>query len=502
MSILRKVQSVGLWTLVSRVFGYIRDLCVAYFLGAGHFNDVFIVALRIPNLFRSAFGEGAFNISFAPLFASKVKTLGTNNAMLFARNVQSILLISLIVLSCFCMFFMKEIVSWMMPGYSDNKEILDITTNLSILSFPYIIFISMTVFYGAMCNAAGRYWPFTSASTIFNIVLISFIFLGDTTEEKLFWLILSIPIAGLIEMLWLLYFVVRDFGPPGFSMPKFNKDVAAVLKRILPALLGSGVTQINAFISTLIASFTVGGISYIYYADRIYQLPLAIIGTAIGTVMLTELSKKISGDKLAHFTALQAKSISICIYFSLPATLLIFTFSHEIVELVFKHGSFSSDAAIQTAKALSIFATAIPAYSILKILSTSFFAQGNTKTPMQISVVCLMINVILSFALMPVLKHCSVAVGSVVASYFGAAMLLWILIKHGKMAFYKRLVLLDIRNFMAALLSYLFIILAKVLLNNTNTQYIWLILAGSAALLYLTLAKLPSQHRKSFRRIF
>ncbi len=331
MKIARLAFGVGALTFISRIFGYVRDIAIAFFLGASVFNDAFIIALRLPNMFRSIFGEGALNSAFVPLFYNKLKNEGTAGAISFARNVQVILIVTLIIFSCIMMYFMKDIVMLLAPGYVDNAEVIELATSLGVISFPYIIFISLMAFYGGISNALGNYMPFASAPIILNVILIIFIFFGESQVEKAYWLTISLPLAGICEMLWVMYFVYKRIGSIKLKCPRIDEDTKLLLKRILPGIFGSGISQINIVVSTIIASFVTGGVSYLYYADRIYQLPLAIIGTALGTVMLSELSSKYAKSYITKFRAIQNQAIAFSLFLTLPAALSIAILSSEII---------------------------------------------------------------------------------------------------------------------------------------------------------------------------
>ncbi len=241
--------------------------------------------------------------------------------------------------------------------------------------------------------------------------------------QKLYWLTMSLPIAGLLEMLWVMYFVWRKFGFIGFRIPKVDGEIRVLMSKMLPGIGAAGISQLNIFLSTVMASFTTGGISYLYYADRIYQLPLAIIGTALGSVMLSELSSAFAASDRTRFLGLQGRAIEIVLLTTVPITTFIALESHDIVSMLFERGAFDAQAVSQTAKALKIFAFGIPLYSLHKVLSATFFAIGNTRYPMQMAAISLGLNVVVSISLLGLLGHCAVAVGSVAAFGFGTVAL-------------------------------------------------------------------------------
>ncbi len=494
MRIARLAFGVGALTFVSRIFGYVRDIAIAFFLGASIFNDAFIIALRLPNIFRSIFGEGALSSAFVPIFSSKLKRDGEHEAIKFASNVQTILLIVVSVFAAIMMFFMGDIIKVFAPGYIDNPEVIILASNLAVISFPYIVFISMMAFYGGISNTLGNYMAFASAPIILNILLIISIFFGDSQIDKTYWLTISLPIAGVFEMLWVLYFVYRKIGFIRLRWPHIDDDTKLLLKRLLPGIVSSGVSQLNILISTVIASFVISGVSYLYYADRIYQLPLAIIGTALGTVMLPELSKKFAKSDITKFKVIQNQAVIFSMFLTLPAALGIIALAPEIIATLFQYGAFTGKATRETAAALVVFALGIPMFSFIKIFSAAFFAVGDTKTPMKIAAAVLIVNVVLSFILLPFFRHVSVAIGATVASYINAVLLGYILDKRGLYTLYKQSIMQILKIAAASLVMLAAIMITKNILTvetRVLSLLIYLSIAGITYFGVCTLLKSP-----------
>ncbi|MCE2991686.1 MAG: murein biosynthesis integral membrane protein MurJ [Candidatus Jidaibacter sp.] len=461
MKIARLAFGVGALTFISRILGYVRDVAIAFFLGAGLFNDAFVIALRIPNMFRSIFGEGALNSAFVPIFTKKIKQEGEGGAIKFASNVQTILLIITTIFSALMIYFMNGVVELIAPGYSSNPEALSLITNLGRISFCYIIFISMMAFYGGISNSFGNYMPFASAPIILNVILILFIFLGNSQEQKAYWLTISLPIAGIFEMLWVMYFVYKHMGIISIQRPVMDSDTKLLLKRMLPGIIGSGISQINIVVSTIIASFVASGVSYLYYADRIYQLPLAIIGTALGTVMLPELAKKYASGDVKKFKVMQNQALVFSLFLTMPASLGILAIAPEIISLLFQHGAFDQQATNGAAAALEVFALGLPAFCIIKIFSAAFFASGDTKTPVRIAAVVLLINIVISIVLLPLFQHVAVAIGAVVASLVNAGLLGYFLKRKSLYFCYKKSYVKIAKIIGASFLMYLCILILK-----------------------------------------
>ncbi|MDF3047245.1 MAG: virulence factor [Candidatus Midichloriaceae bacterium] len=461
MKIAKLAFGVGALTFISRILGYVRDVAIAFFLGAGLFNDAFVIALRIPNMFRSIFGEGALNSAFVPIFTKKIKQEGEAAGVKFASNVQTILLIITTIFSALMIYFMGTVVELIAPGYSSNPEELSLITNLGRISFSYIIFISMMAFYGGISNSMGNYMPFASAPIILNIILILFIFLGNSQEQKAYWLTVSLPIAGIFEMLWVMYFVYKRVGVISIVRPVIDVDTKILLKRMIPGIIGSGISQINIMVSTIIASFVASGVSYLYYADRIYQLPLAIIGTALGTVMLPELAKKYASGEVRKFKVMQNQALVFSLFLTMPASLGILAIAPEIIALLFQHGAFDQQATHGAASALEVFAVGLPAFCIIKIFSAAFFAVGDTKTPVRIAAIVLLINVVISIILLPFFHHVAVAIGAVIASFINAVLLGYFLKRKSLYFCYRKSYVKIAKIIGASLLMYLCILILK-----------------------------------------
>lgn len=438
MKIARLAFTVGFFTLISRIFGYIRDVAIAFFLGASALNDIFIIALRLPNMFRTIFGEGAFSAAFIPIFSSKLKKDGAVAAKEFAQKTQILLIIALIIFTIIMTIFMAPIMSFMAPGYTHDPEMMSLAVTLGRISFPYIIFVSLMAFYGGITNAMGNFKIFASAPIIMNIVLVLFVCLGNTQLDKVYWLTYGLVVSGILEMLWVLYFARKMLGNIKLIKPIMDPQLKPLFKRIVPGIFGSGIAQINILVSTMIASFVASGVSYLYYADRIYQLPLAIIGTALGTVMLPMLSKRTAIEDRSKFKVLQNNAILFSLYLTIPATILILLFATPIIGLLFEYGEFSKESTTNVAFALQIFALGLPMYSLTKICTSAFFAIGDTKTPVKISALSIVANIIISFTFLPLLSYASVALGSVVASYVTVLLLCRKLILMNMFVTYKQ----------------------------------------------------------------
>lgn len=437
--LIKSTIEVALLTFISRIFGYARDMIIAFFLGATVLNDIFIVALRLPNMFRSVFGEGAFSAAFVPLFSKKLKTDSEEQIKNYLKTVQSALILALLVFTVVMVIFMPYIIQIIAPGfYNESLESYDMLVFLARITFPYIIFISLMAFYGGIANSYGNYAYFAAAPIILNLVLLTSCLFGTTPQDKVFSLCIGTVIAGILEMIFVMWFVVKRLSFIPITLPQITPDIKILFTKILPGIIGSGIAQINIFITTVIASLTTGGISYLYYADRIYQLPLALIGTALGTVLVPILSKTAHIQSHSKFKAMQNRALVFSMFLALPCTAILIIIPSELISLLFERGEFTKHATLETAIPLAIFALALPAFIASKIYISCFYSIGDTKTPVRIAAISVTINIITGLSLMPLLGHIAVAIGALVSSYFTLYALILNLNKRKLIGFYNQ----------------------------------------------------------------
>ncbi|MCF6344304.1 MAG: murein biosynthesis integral membrane protein MurJ, partial [Devosiaceae bacterium] len=302
MSLYKNFFNVSAMTLISRILGFVRDILIALVLGTGMVADAFFAAFRFPNLFRRLFAEGAFNSAFIPLFASKLEEKTNEEARLFASHIISWLAVFLLIITILAEIFMPQLMAIFVPGFVADKEKFEFTVLLARICFPYLAAMSLMAAYGGILNGLGKFLAAAFAPVLLNIVLvIILIFLVFSVEAgaqiAAIWLAIGIFIGGIAQFI-LVFWAVKSTGfSPKFSRPKINPDVRKFWLLAIPAIFTGGITQINIFIGTIIASSASSALSYLYFADRLYQLPLGLIGIAIGVVLLPELSRHISGGR-------------------------------------------------------------------------------------------------------------------------------------------------------------------------------------------------------------
>ena len=426
MNLIASTSTFSFFTLISRILGYVRDILIAIFLGTGLFADAFFVAFRLPNTFRRLFAEGTFNAAFIPSYAGEV-TKNKVKADNFAKNIFNLLFIILLFLVLVAEIFMPKLIFLIAPGFYKDPEKLKLAIDLSRITFPFLLFVSLASFLGAILNTYNKFAVSAAAPIILNIILIGSLFLSQLFQiSEVLTLSYAVSIAGFLQLIILLFFVRKNFKPILSVKIKIDKKVKFFFSKLIPSIFSSGITQINILVGTIIASFQAGAVSYLYYADRIYQINLAVAGIAIGTVMLPELSKYIKKKNIKKISNLQNRALELCLFLSIPAATALILASEEIVTSLFGYGSFGDSSVKNTALALTYFAFGVPAFSILKILSNLFFARNDTKLPFYLSVISVILNILISitffnkigFIIIPIATSISSWINVICYSYF------------------------------------------------------------------------------------
>ena len=367
MNLIKSTGTFSIFVIISRVLGYLRDVLIAIYLGSGPIADAFFVAFRIPNTFRRLFAEGSFNAAFVPSYSSEL-TKGKNKAKNFANDVFNFLMLGLLILVIFVEILMPGFVFLIAPGFYEDQSKLELTTLLTRITFPFLLFISLASFFSAILNSHNKFGVAAAAPIILNFILILIIFLGKNSDDNLvIYLSYGVSIAGLIQLIFVYFFAKKYFFPKLNLKFKITKKIKVFFNKFLPGIFSSGVTQINILVGTIIASFQASAVSYLYYADRIYQINLAIAGIAIGTVILPSLSKYIKTKNREKINFIQNKSFELCLFLSLPASLALIVGSEQITSALFGYGAFDIISVKNSAEALFYFALGLPAFAIIKV---------------------------------------------------------------------------------------------------------------------------------------
>ena len=433
MAFARSITTIGGLTLVSRVCGFARDMLMAATLGAGPVSDAFLVAFKFPNLFRRLFAEGAFNAAFIPLFAGKLTDGGREAARSFAEEAQAVLAVVLIVFVALTMIFMPWAMYVFAPGFSPDPAKFDLAVDLTRITMPFLAFISIVSLQGAVMNAIEKFAVAASTPTILNLVMIAAL-LGwpVIAKEPVHILSWSVTLAGFLEMLWLMFALERAGMGLRWRKPTLSPAIKRLLVLMAPVTFGAGVYQVNVMLDVVFASFLpTGAISFLYYADRVAQLPLGVIGIAIGTALLPRISRQIRTGREAESIADQNRAMEGALLLTLPAAVALAVAAVPITAVLFGRGKFGLDEIDATAGALAAFSVGLPAQVLVKVLSPGFYAREDTKTPVKIALAAMILNAVVALSSMPFIAHVGIAVATSVAGWFNAGMLGWLLHRRG-----------------------------------------------------------------------
>ena len=436
MSLYRNFLSVGGLTLLSRVFGFVRDALMAAVLGAGPAADAFYAAFRFPNLFRRLFAEGAFNTAFVPMFSGALAQHGDAHARDLAARIMAWLVAALVVLTIVAEIFMPWVMVPFVPGFLDDPEKFDLTVLLTRILFPYLACMSLMAAYGAILNSLNRFFAAAFAPIILNLVNIAVLVPLATwwvqePETATIWVAIATVVAGLAQLAVVWVAVRRAGFLPRLQLPRLDPEVRRFWALAVPAVISGGITQINLFIGTIIASGAASAISYLYYADRLYQLPLGIIGIAIGTVLLPVLAGHLKSGRDKEARDVQEQSLLVSMLLSMPAATALIALAVPIVRVLFERGEFGAIATTETAATLVAFATGLPAFVLIRVLQPAFFAREDTVTPTVFALISAVVNIALSLLLFPSLQHVAIAIATSVSAWGNALMLATWLARRG-----------------------------------------------------------------------
>ncbi|WP_020590519.1 murein biosynthesis integral membrane protein MurJ [Kiloniella laminariae] len=468
MSLGKNLTTVSGFTGLSRILGFVRDILIATSLGTGPVADAFFVAFRLPNLFRRLFAEGAFNAAFVPLYAGKIEAEGPEAAQTFAEQVHAVMFTFMLVLTLAAMAAMPWVTYWLAPGFEDWAintvtgegfrvraegsdvllavpenfiPLLDYAEVLNNIAFPYLFFMVIVALFSGMLNSFGRFAEAAAAPVLLNVFFIVSLLLiiprVEDSGEALAWTVTS---AGFGQLL-LVYLALRKAGlHMKLRLPRLNSDVKTLMRRMVPGLFSAGAMQINVVIGTMISSYQESGVSFLYFADRVYQLPLGLIGIAFGVVLLPELSRKLKAND--HDGAMRSmnQGMEMALLLTLPATIALVVIPWPIIVTLFEHGEFTRESTNATALALMAYAAGLPAYVLVKILQPAFYAREDTVTPFHLAIVSIVVNIVLSLALFQVMQHVGIALATAISSWVNVLMLWIVLIRRGHLKLNARFV--------------------------------------------------------------
>ena len=445
MSLVRNTMTIGGLTLVSRVLGFVRDMLMARFVGAGFASDAFLIAWRLPNLFRALFAEGAFASAFVPMFnrtiaeAERERRDGLTAGVRFAENVLSVLLPILIAFTALMMLAAAPVVWAMTGGFPDGgADKLALATEYTRITFPYLLLISLVSLLGGILNSLNRFWVNAAAPVLLNICLIVglIFFRGHSEVETARTQAIAVTLSGVLQLGWLIWSCRQAGVVLRLKRPRLTPEVKTLLAIILPAAIGAGAVQFNLLISTTLAArfLAQGSVSYLYYADRLNQLPLGLIGIGVGTAILPMLSRQIGGGNDAAAIATQNRAIELSLLLTLPATAALMASAVPIIRALLQHGAFNAYDTTATAAALSAFSLGLPAYVLIKVLTPGFYARSDTRTPVRIALVAMLVNLVLNLALVWPMAHVGLALSTAVSAWVNVILLYVTLHRRGHFA--------------------------------------------------------------------
>lgn len=429
------VISIGIF--VSKITGLLRDILFAKYLGSGIVAEAFYVAFRLPNTFRRIFAEGAFSNAFVPFFSSKVNK-NKKIANYFSFKVLCFLCISLLLITLIMEIFMPTIIRFINPGFIDNEEKFNLSVELARISFPYIILISVASFFGSILNSIGRFWQFAFVSVILNIALIfGLVSVNNLFLNSGFCLSWMLIIGGVFQIIFIFYFCIKYSVVPNSSIKNINKkdvlennkDVKVFIKKLFPAIISSSLLQINIFIDGIFASYFDGANSYFYYTTRIVYFPLSIIGYSLSTAILPSLSVAFHEKKQKDIENLQTQSINVAMFFSIPATLFIFTSAYQIIRFIYERGEFLSNDTLIVSNMLKMFILSVPFTILMKIFYSCFYSKKNTKIPLYICLISLIFNIISNCILIKIVGMNCIIISTTLSSILSCILSLFFLKK-------------------------------------------------------------------------
>lgn len=443
MKLYKSFATVGGLTLLSRVFGFLRDILIAATLGSGWVADAFVVAFRFPNLFRRLFGEGAFNSAFVPIFAKKVEGEGKESARVFAEEAMAGLLFILLILTIVAEIAMPFLMYGLAPGFDAQPEKFDLAVLLTRITMPYLLCMSLVALMSGALNSVGRFAESSSVSIVLNLTMTSAtliaLWLGLKAEPNAGIIqALGVFVAGILQLLVLMWGMKRAGLSLKLRWPKWTEDLRRLWKLGIPGIVSGGVTQINIAIGTMIATLQPGAVSQLYYADRLYELPLAIVGIAVGVVLLPDVARQLRAGNMEGVMDSQNRSLEFAMLLTIPAALALAMIPTELIRVLFERGAYKASDTAATAAVLSVFALGLPAFVMIKVFSPAYFAREDTKTPMRYATISLTANTLGSIGLFFLFRswgwmpQLGIAVATTVGGWLNAYLLWSTLRKRGE----------------------------------------------------------------------
>ncbi len=428
---LGRIFTVGGFTLLSRLTGFARDIMLAAILGAGPVADAFFVALRLPNHFRAIFAEGAFNAAFVPAYAH-LHGQNDGSAKRFADRIFTLLLGAQIVLLVVAWLFMPQVIGLLAPGFVDDPARGELAIALTRITFPYLLLITLVTLYGGMLNVMHRFASAAAAPIFLNLSMMVTLALAAFFPGAGYAAAWGVLIAGVLEFLLLAGDATRSGILPKFAIPRLDQDVRAFFRALGPATIGSMGTQVALFADTIIATFLpAGALSALYYADRLNQLPIGVIGIAIGTVLLPEMSRRLTAEDHAGAAKSQRRAFNFTLLFSIPFVAAFLTVPDVIMRAMFARGAFSKADAAAAGATLAAYAIGLVPFVMIRSAVATFYARKDTATPVKAALTGVVVNVGLKVALMGSLAQIGLALGTAIGAWINLLLVLGFAVRRG-----------------------------------------------------------------------
>ncbi|WP_127112745.1 murein biosynthesis integral membrane protein MurJ [Shimia sediminis] len=419
--LMRGFLTVGGWTMASRILGFVRDVLILALLGTGPLYEAFVVAFRLPNMFRRFFAEGAFNMAFVPIFSKKLE--GGEDPKVFARDAFAGLASVLIVLTLIAQAIMPWLIWGLASGFSGQEQ-FDLSVEFARIAFPYILFISLAALLSGLLNATGRFAAAAAAPVLLNILLVGGIsiaaLMGGDVARTLIWLI---PVAGVAQLALVWVAAARAGFPIRLQRPRWTPDMKRLIVVAFPAALAGGVVQINLLVGQQVASYFDRAVGWLYAADRLYQLPLGVVGIAVGIVLLPDLSRRLKAHDEAGSRIAFSRATEISLALTIPCAVALMVIPLPLVSVLFERGAATADDSAAIAVAVSIYGLGLPAFVIQKILQPLFFAREDTKSPFRYALWAMVVNAVVAVGLSPFIGWIAPAIATTLAAWVMVALL-------------------------------------------------------------------------------
>ncbi len=413
--LIRGFLSVGAWTLASRVVGFIRDMMIAAFLGTGPVAQAYLVAFTLPNMFRRFFAEGAFNTAFVPMFSKKLEA--GDDPRGFAEEAFSGLAVVVLAFTVIGNLLMPWLVLVQAAGFKGDER-FDLAVVYGRICFPYILFISLTALLSGLLNAGGKFVAAAAAPVLMNFILIAAMVMADRfgwdMGLAMAW---STPVSGIAQLATVWWAAKRMGFPLRLRRPRLSPEMRRLLSIAGPAVLAGGVVQINLLVGRQIGSFFEGAIAWLTYADRLYQLPLGVVGIAIGIVLLPDISRRLKAEDHEGGRAAYNRATEFALFLTIPSGVALVVAAYPLISVLFERGAFLSKDVGPTAIALAVYGVGLPAFVLQKVLQPLYFARENTRSPFRFAVVSMVVNAVCALGLAPLIGFSAAAWGTTIAGW-------------------------------------------------------------------------------------